>query len=386
MTEPTGHDSERALVDFVAALVALSSENPPGNECVVERAVIDFARRERLAYERVPVTETRANLVVRIPGRSAARPLAFTGHMDVVPVGPVERDAWHTDPYVPTRRGRRLYGRGAADMKGGLAAMLWAAAAMTRGDITPPQDVYLLITCDEENTMRGSRTLLTHPAMSKIRDLVVGEPTGMTLCRVSRGRTYADVTLHGKTAHGSRPGTGTNAIDVMVDVVEALRHTAYATHWQPLATAAGCPPDIVPDRCTVRLDCRLAPHETTEERLCELTDTLDRMARPHGYDVCVIDRREPWTTPADHPLVRAVGRYGPVTETVFTGSTDANVLAEAGMAPIIIGPGDLNVVHQANEFVDLDDVVRAFRLYRALMVDGVEDRRQEGSFYGKIEA
>lgn len=216
-------DFRQNLIYLVSDLISLPSENPPGREAFVEQYIVRYCRNVGLDVERAPITTNRANLIITLPGQDDDEPLTFTGHMDVVPVWPDERLRWQTNPFEPVVEGGWLYGRGAADMKGGLACALLAMSELKRSGIVPKRTIHLLATCDEEDAMRGSRALLGHPLLEKLKELVVCEPTGMTLCRRSRGRTYGDLIIRGKTAHGSRPGTGVNTIDIAAELICQLR-------------------------------------------------------------------------------------------------------------------------------------------------------------------
>ncbi len=367
-------DRYEALVELVSDLVRLPSENPPGREALVEQYLMQYCEINSLLVERVPVLSNRANLIITLPGEHDDAPLAFTGHMDVVPVSAEELLRWKTDPYEPVILDGRMYGRGAADMKGGLACALFAMSEYARASIRPSRTVHLLVTCDEEYNMRGSRAFLEHPLMGKLSDLIVCEPTGMTLCRSSRGRTYGELVIRGKTAHGSRPGVGVNTIDVAADIVRSLRtlHADVAppaSYWQPLAIRAGVEPDIIPDVCRLRLDCRIMPTSSCDLEIARLNHMLEDIEIAHHVktELTIEDRREPWTTDPNHRLVMKIHSLGDFEETTFSGSTDANVLREAGLTPVIIGPGDLSDVHHENERVSLEDLERAFSLYYSLM-------------------
>lgn len=362
------------LINLASDLILLPSENPPGREVLVEQYLIQYCEKNNLHVERVPVTSNRANLIITLPGAKENDPLAFTGHMDVVPVSSDERSRWETDPYDPVVQDDRLVGRGAADMKGGLACVLFAMSEYARSSIPPSRTVHFLVTCDEEDAMHGSRALLEHPLMNKLSDLVVCEPTGMTLCRSSRGRTFGELVIRGKTAHGSRPGVGVNAIDIAADIIRSLRTlnvdvSPPTSYWQPLSIHAGVEPDIIPDVCRLRLDCRIMPTSSCDHEIARLKRMLDEIERVHHVktEFSVEDKREPWTTASNHRLVLRIHSLGAFYETTFSGSTDANVLREAGLTPVIIGPGDLSDVHRENESVLLEDLESAFSLYKSLM-------------------
>ncbi len=363
------------LISLVSDLIRLPSENPPGREVLVEQYLIQFCEKNNLRVERIPVISKRSNLIITLPDEEGEKPLAFTGHMDVVPVGDNELLRWQTPPFEPVVQDGWLIGRGSADMKGGLACLLFAMSEFSRASIRPKRPIHLLVTCDEEDAMRGSRAFLEHPLMNKLSDLVVCEPTGMTLCRSSRGRTYGEVVIRGKTAHGSRPSVGVNTIDIAADIIRSLRTlnsemSPPISHWQPLFIHAGVEPGIIPDVCRLRLDCRIMPGGSCDHEIARLNGMLCEIAVAHHVKIefSVEDKREPWVTASDHRLVSKIHSLGDFEETTFSGSTDANIFREAGLVPVIIGPGDLSDVHHENERVSLKDLERAFILYKTLML------------------
>jgi succinyl-diaminopimelate desuccinylase len=180
-----------------------------------------------------------------LPGAGGVPARIFTGHLDVVPVSDAERARWASDPFAGAIRDGRLHGRGATDMKGGLAAMVVAASELARERRTPPGDVLLALTADEEDLMAGSKAVARHPLLARDADVVVGEPTGLRVCTAGRGRTWAKLTLRGATGHGSA-GSGRNVIQIAAELIAALDAEDFsatatadsaASFWRPLAMA-----------------------------------------------------------------------------------------------------------------------------------------------------
>ena len=370
---------------FFAGAVKIPSINPPGNEAAMVQYVEEFLQANKIEYERIPVEGNRCDIVARVRGKTRENSIIFTGHMDVVPVSDEERRRWNFDPFGAEIRDGVLYGRGSSDMKSGLTAALYAMAILQRRGIVPPTDIIFAATIDEENYMKGSKRLLYSPLFDGARSLVVCEPTDLKLCIKGKGRTWADVCVKGKTAHGSQVGAGDNAIYTAINLIEKIKRTELTGYssaengvsfWRTLAIQAGVEPQVVPDTCVFTVDARLAvghPIDAVWAQLDEVIAALHQEVPTAKVSYTVIDRRPSWTTAESDPLVRrcktaleAVGL--PYIPDIFAGSTDGSVLVKQGLIPVIIGPGDLAVVHRENEHIKLPQVYQAARLYLSMML------------------
>ncbi len=377
------------LIELAAALVRIPSVNPPGAERAASDLVADLLERAGLAVTHVAVSGDRESLIAVLPGAGAVPARIFTGHLDVVGVSDAERARWASDPFGGQVRDGRLWGRGSTDMKGGVAALVTAALGLRGADVTPPGDVLLVLTCDEEDLMTGSKAVVGHPLLARDADVVVCEPTGLELCTVGRGRTWARLTVRGRTGHGSRPD-GRNAVQLAGDLMAALDDEDFSdvadpdfgeSFWRPLAIHAGVEPCVVPDVCTLTVDARLAPDHDPDDVWRRLDRTVGVLGSRHAglvVDVDVVDRREGWRTDPASPLVadatRALDAEGLATSLhCFSGTTDGTVLRRAGLGHgtrdvVICGPGDLGLAHRENETVSVSELETAERVCRRLMM------------------
>ena len=373
------------LRSFFAGAVKIPSINPPGNEAPMVQYIEDFLKTYMIDYERIPVEGNRCDIVARVRGKTRQNSIIFTGHMDVVPVSDEERRRWNVDPFGAEIRDGILFGRGSSDMKSGLTAALYAMAVLQRHGIVPPTDIIFAATIDEENYMKGSKKLLNSPLFDGARSLVVCEPTDLKLCIKGKGRTWADVCVRGKTAHGSQAGGGDNAIYTAINLIEKIKHTELTGYssaengesfWRTLAIQAGVEPQVVPDTCVFTVDARLAvghPIDAVWAQLDKLIAALHREVSTAQVSYTVIDRRSSWGTAESDPLVQrcktALKTVDlPYILDIFAGSTDGSVLVTQGLVPVIIGPGNLAVVHRENEHITLSQVYQAARLYLSMML------------------
>lgn len=370
---------EDELVDIFSKAVDIKSTNPKGNEKPMCEYVESLLKQNGIEYFKVPVEEGRYDIIAKIRGCQDKDALVFTGHMDVVPVSDDEMKRWNTPPFTSTIKDGKLYGRGSADMKSGLISAIYSMILLKRNNITPKRDTILAATIDEENLMKGSKALHENEVFKNAKYLIVCEPTDMKICNEQKGRTWADICVHGMTAHGSQKGVGENAIYLAIKLIEKIKHTEFKeypdTFWRTLAINAGVEPQVVPDRCVFTVDARLqVGHEPAKiwEKLEELIQEI-KSENPH-FDATyeIEDMRTSWHTKKEDELIQGIMsslkklEINPVFDT-FTGSTDASMLIKNNLIPVIIGPGDLSVVHRENEYVELKQLFESCKLYIDIM-------------------
>lgn len=379
------------MYSLLQRLIQQNSANPPGGEEAVALVIRDYLASIGVSSRLVPVSEGRSGLVALIgkpagSGESPSCSLGFSGHLDVVPVSAAEREGWKCDPFCGYQDDKRVWGRGSADMKGGLAAILTALKIRLQRDAVLERPIVLAFSCDEEDRMSGVRALVGVPELRGCTEMIVAEPTGLKLCHASRGRTWATITVSGKTGHGSHHDLHNNAIvqahyllhEILCEDFSDTYTPQYeSSFWQPLTMQAGVPPGIVPDRVTMDLDCRVVPGDSCA-RVWERFERVLTRLRAKMPDICVhidvIDKRDPWKLPPSHPFVQTVSEamqhawQERVMETAFfLGSSDANIWMHHGICSLIIGPGSLDMAHSANEYVDKSELDDAVSLYLELM-------------------
>jgi len=395
-----GRLAERDLAQAVAELVATRSENPPGGEDAMAAALADLAARWGLAARVEPLADGRSNVRVTAGEQAAVDSpepcdVLMVGHLDTVPADPA---GWTLDPFAGRVVDGIVWGRGSVDMKGGLAAMLAALAALH--DVVPERAVraQLYAVAGEEVDCIGSRTLVATGRLPAARCLIVGEPTGLRVVAAHKGALRLEVVVHGRAAHGAQPELGANAVTAMAGVVAAcaaLELPALAPH--PLLGPAtvsvnqisgGTAVNVVPDRCRATLDIRTLPGHDHDQirRLVEraVARGLDCIACVTG-EVTVLNEAAPVATDLDDPLVAAALAAAAVADSGRTGTaggaaffSDASVLqpALAGVPTILFGPGAVERMHQVDEHVAVADLHTAARCYAALLIKRVQASRE----------
>ncbi len=346
------------VVHELARLIAIPSVTGAEMPCIV---YLEHLLAE-LGFHpfRQQVDERRANLVLPARERPA---VLLTAHVDTVP------DFGHPELFVPRIENGWVHGRGAADVKGGIVAIL-AAIRLALYEDTPLDHVAFAFTVDEEQGGTGSEALA---AAIEVDAAVVMEPTGLKVCHVAAGSLEMEFSVPGFACHGSEFESGTNAIDKAMALVQSLAKTFRGRRHHPLlgesgfnlmALEGGSDALRVPDECRVVIDLRMFPGDDSDQlisRIQQIAAMHD--ARPHVRDVSA-----GFEVPKDSPIVRLVTEaYRSVTgeDAKLAGMkswTDAEPLVRHGIPSVVFGPGDLRDAHTEREAVRVEDVVLAARV------------------------
>jgi acetylornithine deacetylase/succinyl-diaminopimelate desuccinylase family protein len=371
----------------LAELIRINSVNPNYGGGVVESEMADYVERffNRAGIEswRQPVLENRPNVIGCIPGEDRGRKLILEAHMDTVSV-----DGMSIPPWEPIVQDGKMYGRGACDTKGGLAAMLEAMRRIAEERLRPACDVWLAATVDEEFSYRGVWELCNEPPLTAA-GAIVAEPTGLRSVIASKGVVRFKIETQGIAAHSAKPHLGRNAIEGMSKVILAIEgdNERLSQRQHPLLGAATCnvgtisggvQVNFVPDRCEIQLDRRLLPDETPEGVLVEYQRLLDELCRREaGLTVRLVEppllTDWPLETDPTSSLVQVVARAleGLGLDATPMGvpfCSDASKFGLRGIPAVILGPGSIDQAHAAVEYVDCQQVVQAAEIYyRAIL-------------------
>ena len=282
--------------------------------------------------------------------------LAFAAHLDTVPAG----DDWtREDGEVEAGR---VYGLGAADMKGGMAAMLAAARVLKEEDLP----FSLLITTDEEELMTGADFLAKRPEVRRASGILVGEPTDLRVAWKEKGISRLTLTAHGVAAHASMPWNGDNAIMRMASLLDKLdpmlKVPEGPTDDLTLVVSTirgGTRNNIVPDRCDAQLNARF-PYPLTAK---EVRERIMRTLEGESYDIIMQYELPAFETSPDTPLIRELLDAGADGIFAVPYATEAAVYSTVNPLVAVCGPGSPNMAHSKDEYVERWQLERAFRLY-----------------------
>jgi succinyl-diaminopimelate desuccinylase len=377
-------DESRDSLDLLRDLIRARSVNPPGGEAGVVELLAARARSWSLEPRVVEVLPGRPNLLIDLPGSGGRPAVLLSGHSDTVPPGEV---AWEHDPFSAALVDGEVWGRGATDMKAGVAAMLAAMAALARRGRRPKGDVRLAVTIGEEVDCAGARHLRETGGLDGVGWIVIGEPTNLDVVAAHRGAIWLQIIGRGKTAHGSMPHLGVNAIDHVVTLLRWLAerwpkleytpHELLAPPTMNLGTiSGGIKTNVVPDYCEATVDLRTVPgqdHDAIVAEVRDLASELESTTPGLRLEVNVGNDMPPVETPVEHRLIReAVGALHEVVGSAprVRGAsyyTDGGMWVGANVPMVIFGPGDDRLAHQPNERVPVQHLALATRGYLALV-------------------
>lgn len=322
--------------------------------------------------------DRRANVVAHLKSdHPTAAPLLLAAHTDVVPADAAQ---WTAPPFNAVVRDGRLYGRGATDMLGAIAS---AAAAMAQAAANPqtlPRDIILAAIAGEETDSCGAKRFVRH-YRRRFADpvgVIVPEPTALKALRAHRGLLWLRITAHGRTAHGSMPHLGINAILKINALLNRLGGVTIPHTPHPLLggcslsanrIAGGSGVNIVPDVCSLDIDIRTLPGQSTETIIGWMQNILDALAQQDdtfNAQISILRQCDAMETPADAPFVRSVCQAVGQTEAGAVGfTTDAPFFAPLGPV-VIVGPGDPAQCHKPDESIALDELCCAEQMYQRL--------------------
>ncbi|MGE4528130.1 MAG: M20 family metallopeptidase [Rhodospirillaceae bacterium] len=357
-------------------LVAFRTINPPGEEHACAAFLADILSAAGFSCTLAPLAEGRVNLIATI-GDAGAEPLAFTGHIDTVPLG---AKPWSVDPFAGEIRDGKLYGRGSSDMKSGVAAFV-AAAVSRAAALADGPEVMLLITAGEETGCEGALAMQDAGMLRRAAALLVGEPTGNRPFVGHKGALWLKAVTHGVTAHGSMPEAGDNAVYKAAHAIVRLEDFDFNVARHPVlgkptlnvgTVAGGLNINSVPDRAEMQIDVRTIPGQDHAALRAGLSGVIGESA-----DIeTLFDLGGIWTDPAAPWAARVIGITQGVTGEAFTPAgapyfTDASVLTPAlGTPPtIILGPGETAQAHQTDEYALVSRIAQAVEIYGRVLDD-----------------
>ena len=353
-----------------------------GHEQAVAQAFAGRCEAAGLEVEMQEVEPGRPNVIARWTVGRAPR-LLLTGHLDTVPVG----EGWSRDPFGAEVAGGRFYGRGACDMKGGLAAMLGAIVDLRARGAEPAGDVVLAAVVGEEEDSAGTRALIARGIEADWA--VLAEPTAMALVVANRGLMNYRLVVKGSSVHASSPELGHNAVTAAARLVlelealgDGLANRHHHLFGPPNLTVGtihgGTRPYVVPDRCEVEVDRRVNPGETREHVVAELQEAIARtraqvpwleVELEVGPDYLAFEISE------EHDLVRSMtaamgAAQVPRHISAWRAASDAGFLVHtAGIPCVLFGPGDIEQgAHRPDEWIDLKDLEVAQRVFERLLL------------------
>lgn len=365
-------DKSRVLT-LLKELIATNSENPPGDEEDVAKILRDHMESHGIACTSVGPAK-RPNLIFS-SHEGQKGDILLHGHMDTVPIGPPE--SWSHDPFSSEIVDGLLYGRGACDMKGPVAALAETLILYTEERHSKP--LVVLTTSDEESGCSGAEEVAKSGLLDGISFGVCAEPTDLQVLVGEKGLFWSRIVAKGKSAHGSRPEEGFNAIQVCMDAIRLITEEPFPFEANELlgnptmnigVIEGGIKVNVVPDTCEAQLDMRTVKGQDPDTLLKTMNARLESAGLSDRVQVEYIHGKPAVETPVDSKIVtlarNAVERVTGTSPTLrsATYGTDCSVLQpKVGILNVICGPGSIEQAHQPDEYIALDELYQSVDVY-----------------------
>lgn len=367
------------LTTLLCSLIQHPSENPPGNEKAVALFIADILRSEGIDVEVQEAVAERPNVIARLRGQQPGKRLILNGHSDVVPCGA----GWSVDPFAAVIDGDRIIGRGAADMKSGVAAMMYAAILIQRRHYAFNGEIVLLFNVDEERVNLGMEHYVAQGVEADFA--IIGEPTSLEICVAHKGVSRTRLTTYGTAGHAAKTRNPDNAIDKMALLLPGLLaecqrvkqkyHDLLGNASMLITTInGGSAPNIVPQSCVIEIDRRVLPGEKRNEinDFLQISLASSDLKQRQDYDLDNYLYIPASSIEETHPLVETAFQAvealtGSAKKTIFDATCEAPFFSVGCQIPtIILGPGDLAQAHVKDEYVKIEELHQAAQIYTAL--------------------
>lgn len=381
--------SKEELVKLLCELISIQSNiKCEYYELEISRYIYMLLKNEGIDVEINKVDNSRFNVIATLLGENKELlPIVFTGHMDTV-------EAYgHLELFKPKVYNGQIYGRGACDMKGPIAAMLMAAITIKRHNIKPKRDIVLAFVVDEEFKSIGTEKLIEEGI--KAECVVLGEPTSLQIALGNRGLEWIDIEVIGKGTHGGTPEKGINSVvnaaklimkieKELMPKIKAVKHPVLGNSLMNIGMIqGGNQPSTVPDKCVIKIDRRWVWPETIEIIYKQYEDLIDELHKEDPNFNAIVLRNYSNMNKMDHLPVcidasyEIVKKISECTEKVtnklpeitsFEGWSDASLLGNfANIPTVIFGPGDIAKAHSDKESISVDELYNAASIYFEIM-------------------
>ena len=370
------------IKNLTAGLVALDSQNPPGKCSHLASFLEEECQKLGFTTKIFPIDENRHNIMVYYG--EGERDIVLSGHLDTVPVG--DLDQWKYPPLEVTEKDGKLWGRGTADMLGGVATLIAVMDAIKRSEHKLTHRLCFAGTADEEVGMYGAFHLQKQGVMDKADFLVITEATQLHVGIAEKGPYWIRLHVKGKAAHGSMPEVGINAIEGACLAITAIKEIIPKTTHPLLGVSTvnvgiiqgGTKINVVPEDCFADLDFRLVPGVDKKAFDGEIRDLLRDLTDKYDYTFSheLLHTIPALSSDENEPMIKQLLAWSksiaglPGKPIGLSYGTDAAALIPPKDIPFaIIGGGDPKIIHQANEFVELDELANAAKIITAAILN-----------------
>jgi succinyl-diaminopimelate desuccinylase len=349
-------------------------------ELAAAKVIADELKRCGISCRIDKWDKNRANLIASLKSSRRRGAVLFACHLDVVPPGQIK---WKTPPFAAVEKTGKIYGRGAVDMKGPIAAIVTAVRQIADSKTKLLGDVILFAAAGEETDSCGAKKFVEgfRNKPPKLVGVVITEPTDFEVVSAHRGLLWLQISTKGKAAHGSTPHLGINAINSMRLLLNELDN--YKIKFKPHELLGRCSAsintitggnaiNIVPDKCTITMDIRTLPGQNHRQIIGDLRKIFAKLKRKDlVFDAEVSIIREVVAMETDNrcDFVRGFCSAVSVDETKAVGfTTDGPYFASLGVPVVIFGPGRPELCHKPDEYIEVSDLEKAVEHYKKIIL------------------
>jgi len=374
---------QKEIIKLLQKMIQIKTVNPPGNEKPLAEFLAGAMKSFGMKAEVFDLGNNRANVVGRIKGTGIKKALLMNGHLDTVPIGDM---TWEYGPFSGKIVQGKIYGRGAADMKSGLAAMIIAAKLIQKKKRELQGDLIIAGTAGEETNSIGAFDFLSKEGLMDVGAIIIGEPSSCGINIAEKGALWLEITNYGKTAHGAFPNQGINAIRHMHILIKELFDYKFKYLDNKLlghptmnisTIQGGVKTNVVPDKCSITIDIRTVPSMKHEEIIKDFEKIIEKLKRKILYfnaDIQILNNRPSVETSKNHAFVKIAQdtikeEFDRIEEPKGVNFyTDAAVfLPPTNLPAIFYGPGDADMAHKPNEYVFVERLIESVRFYTAMI-------------------
>ena len=321
----------------------------------------------------------RANIIAQIKSAGCRGALLFVCHLDIVGSGEA---SWKYPPFSGVESEGKIYGRGSADMKGGIVAVVTAVMEIVKSSVKLQGDIILFAAAGEETDSCGAKKFVRDwSGMPELSGVVIPEPTDFEVVTAHRGMLWLKVETIGKATHGSTPQLGVNAIASMKSVLDALENYKIRVEPHKLlgecsmsinTIAGGKTINVVPDKCDIGIDIRTLPPQKHQDIIADFQESFAKLKQKNPeFDavVSIIREVKALETDSSCDFVKEFCSAVGINETKAVGfTTDGPYFASLGVPVVIFGPGKPEVCHKPDEYIDICDLEKAVEYYKNIIL------------------
>lgn len=371
------------IEEILKELIRTNTENPPGNEKDAVNLILSYFDKFDIEKKVIDHGSNRASLCLKINGKSR-NATAFVGHIDTVPVE--NRKSWDKDPFSAEKDDNFIYGRGSADMKGGVTAMITAAFHILENNITPEKTLYFCFTADEESGGLGAKSLIEKNILENVEFVFIPEPTDRRLGLAEKGALWLNIKAYGKPAHASMPDEGINAVEELFAFISSLKseiesdkkHYLLGKSSAAVTTmTGGVKTNVIPEKAEASVDIRTVPGDEHDIILKKADELIDKFKKKSGIKIKIEteNNRPPVEVHEDNDnivkLKEIFAEFGFDKDVKgLNFYTDASQIIPVLNCPFVIfGPGEDRMAHQTNEKTTVKSVKETAEVFLEYILD-----------------